>query len=132
MNSHCTRRLILLLAVVLCGVTSLLAQAPVTISLNVDATHAPEKILHTCMVMPVKPGPLTVYYPKWIPGEHQPSGPVGNVAGLTFAANGKTLPWRRDLLDTFTFHLDVPPVWNAWTLISTTSNPPTAPPLTNW
>jgi predicted metalloprotease with PDZ domain len=87
----------------------LLAQAPVTISLNVDATHAPEKILHTCMVMPVKPGPLTVYYPKWIPGEHQPSGPVGNVAGLTFAANGKTLPWRRDLLDTFTFHLDVPP-----------------------
>lgn len=74
----------------------------------VDATQAPEKILHTRMVMPVKPGPLTLYYPKWIPGMHAPSGPVGNLAGLKFEAGGKTIPWRRDLLDVFTFHLDVP------------------------
>jgi len=80
----------------------------VTIDLTVDATQAPEKIVRTRMVMPVKSGPLTLYYPKWIPGEHTPSGPVGNVAGLTFSANGKTLPWRRDLLDVFTFHVDVP------------------------
>jgi predicted metalloprotease with PDZ domain len=58
--------------------------------------------------MPVKPGPVTLYYPKWIPGVHAPMGPVGNVAGLKFVAGGKAIPWRRDLLDVFTFHLDVP------------------------
>ena len=91
------------------AVTGLLAQPSVTVELNVDASRAPEQILHTRMIMPVTPGPLTLYYPKWIPGEHMPTGPVGNLAGLTFWANGKTLPWRRDLLDVFTFHLDVPP-----------------------
>jgi predicted metalloprotease with PDZ domain len=73
-----------------------------------DATQAPEKILRTRMVIPVKSGPLTLYYPKWIPGMHNPSGPVGNVAGLKFMADGKVIPWRRDLLDAFTFHLEVP------------------------
>ncbi|MFZ0960079.1 MAG: M61 family peptidase [Terriglobia bacterium] len=108
MNSNRARLPILLLELVVWGVASLLAQSSLTINLSVDATQAPEKIIRTRMVMPVKPGPLTVYYPKWIPGEHMPSGPVGNVAGLTFTANGKTLPWRRDLLDVYTFHLDVP------------------------
>lgn len=84
------------------------AQTGPTIKLTVDATQAPQKLVRTEMVMPVKPGPLTLYYPKWIPGEHEPSGPVGNLAGLKFTANGKTIPWRRDLLDVFTFHLDVP------------------------
>jgi predicted metalloprotease with PDZ domain len=65
-------------------------------------------MLHTRMVMPVKPGPLTLYYPKWIPGMHNPSGPVGSVAGLKFMADGKAIPWRRDLLDVFTFRLEVP------------------------
>ena len=118
----------LLLQFVVLSVTSLLAQSSVTISLTVDATQAPEKILHTRMVMPVKPGPLTVYYPKWIPGWHTPGGPENNVAGLRFSANGKTLPWRRDLLDGYTFHLDVPPGVDAWTLSSTTSSPPMITP----
>jgi predicted metalloprotease with PDZ domain len=100
---------LLIFEIAVLGVASLFAQSSLTISLTVDATRAPQKILHTHMAMPVKPGPLTVYYPKWIPGEHLPSGPVGNVAGLTFSANGKPLPWRRDLLDAFAFHLDIPP-----------------------
>ena len=108
MNSNRSRLPILLLELVVWGVATTLAQSSVTIKLTVDATQAPEKILHTRMIIPVKSGPLTLYYPKWIPGEHTPSGPVGNVAGLTFSANGQTLPWRRDLLDVFTFHLDVP------------------------
>ena len=60
------------------------------------------------MVIPVKPGPLTLYYPKWIPGEHGPDGPISSVTGLKFEAGGKVIPWQRDLLDVFTFHLDVP------------------------
>lgn len=85
------------------------AQSGPEIALEVNATQAPLKIVRTHMTIPVKPGPLTLYYPKWIPGMHEPGGPVGNVTGLKFTANGKTIPWKRDLLDVFTFHVDVPP-----------------------
>ena len=87
---------------------ALLAQSSQTISLTVDATQAPIKLVRSHIVMLVKPGPLTLYYPKWIPGEHGPDGPIANLTGLKFSANGKTIPWQRDLLDNFTFHVDVP------------------------
>ena len=82
--------------------------APGPIKLSVDATQAPQKILHTHMEIPVKPGPLTLYYPEWIPGEHMPDGPIIEVAGMKFAAGGKTIPWRRDLVEMYSIHLDVP------------------------
>ena len=78
------------------------------ITLTVDATRAPEKFLHIHETIPASPGPFTLYYPKWIPGEHSPSGPIANLTGLKFSAGGKTIPWQRDLLDVFTFHVDVP------------------------
>jgi len=101
-----TALLVILLATPLARARS--QESGTTIRLTLDATAAPQKILHSTLVMPVKPGPLTVYYPKWIPGEHEPSGPVGNIAELKFTANGKIIPWRRDVLDVYTFHLDVP------------------------
>ena len=58
--------------------------------------------------MPVRPGPLTLYYPKWIPGEHGPDGPIANLTGLKFEANGQIIPWQRDFLDVFTFHVEIP------------------------
>src|SRR5579871_4321164 len=79
------------------------------VSLSVDATNAPRKIFHASLKIPATPGDLTLYYPKWIPGEHAPDGPVVDLAGLFFKANGQTLKWRRDLLDGFTIHVDVPP-----------------------
>jgi predicted metalloprotease with PDZ domain len=88
------------------GTLGLRAQSPIT--LEVDAAQAPKKIIHTRMAIPVSPGPLTLYYPKWIPGEHAPDGPIVNLTGLKFTGNGKTIPWRRDLVDMFAFHLDVP------------------------
>jgi len=81
--------------------------APQT-SIFVDATETPRKIFHARMAIPAKPGTLTLYYPKWIPGEHGPTGPIQDLAGLEFTANGHTLSWRRDLLDGWTFHVDVP------------------------
>jgi predicted metalloprotease with PDZ domain len=86
---------------------ALLAQSG-TIQLTVDATQVPLGMVKTHMVMPVHAGPLTLYYPKWIPGEHGPDGPISNVTGLKFSANGKAIPWERDKLDVFTFHVDVP------------------------
>ncbi len=98
----------LLGALCFCNAVPVLAQNAPAIRLTVDARQAPLKILHSHMEMPVASGPLTLYYPKWVPGLHEPAGPIANVTGLTFTANGKTIPWRRDLRDVFTFHLDVP------------------------
>lgn len=78
------------------------------ITLSVDATEAPRKLFHARMTMPASPGPLTLVYPQWIPGEHGPTGPIVNLAGLKFTAGGKTIPWRRDEVDMYAFHLDVP------------------------
>jgi len=93
------------------AILCLLAAHPVTgesISLTVDLTKTPQKLLHAHETMAVKAGPLTLYYPKWIPGEHGPNGPISSVTGLHFKADGKEVPWKRDPLDVFTFHLDVP------------------------
>ena len=80
--------------------------APITIA--VDATEAPRKILHARLSIPASPGPLTLMYPKWIPGEHGPTGPITDLAGLKFSAAGKPIVWRRDDVEMYAFHLDVP------------------------
>jgi predicted metalloprotease with PDZ domain len=81
---------------------------PPTVTISVDATSAPRKIFHASLKIPAAPGTLTLYYPKWIPGEHAPDGPVVDLAGLKFSAGVQTLKWRRDLLDGFTLHVEVP------------------------
>src|SRR4030088_243358 len=81
---------------------------PPNVTISVDATTAPRKIFHATLKIPAAAGDLTLYYPKWIPGEHAPDGPVDDLAGLKFTAAGQTLKWRRDLLDGFTIHVEVP------------------------
>jgi predicted metalloprotease with PDZ domain len=88
--------------------TASAALAAETISLTVDATKTPENLLRSHEVISVKPGPLTLYYPKWIPGQHGPEGPIASLTGLKFEGGGKVIPWVRDTLDVFTFHLDIP------------------------
>ena len=100
-------RVLGILCVIFVSVLSWCANAP-TVTISVDATNAPRKIFHASLRIPASPGDLTLYYPKWIPGEHAPDGPVVDVAGLFFKANGQTLKWRRDLLDGFTIHVEVP------------------------
>src|SRR5207249_255911 len=58
--------------------------APIT--LRVDATEAPRKIYHAELNIPATPGPMTLYYPKWIPGDHAPTGPINDLAGLRISA----------------------------------------------
>lgn len=84
------------------------AQTNGTERLKVDATDAPRNILHATVTIPVTPGPLTLVYPKWLPGNHRPTGPIQNLTGLHFSANGKELEWQRDLEDMYAFHLQVP------------------------
>ena len=106
---RCRIRLLVFLAIVWAlAATAAPARAGETISLTVDATKTQQKLLRAHLAMPVNPGPLTLYYPKWIPGEHGPDGPISNLTGLKFEAGGKTIAWQRDLLDVFTFHLEIP------------------------
>jgi predicted metalloprotease with PDZ domain len=76
--------------------------------LRVDATDAPRNVLHSTITIPVKPGAVTLVYPKWIPGNHRPTGPIQNLMGLHILAGGKELDWQRDLVDMYAFHLQVP------------------------
>jgi predicted metalloprotease with PDZ domain len=92
---------------------SLLAAAPAVataapITLRVDATEAPRKLYHSELHVPATPGPMTLFYPKWIPGDHAPTGPINDLAGLKISAEGKPLDWKRDSVELFAFHINVP------------------------
>src|SRR5438093_1665906 len=84
------------------------AQTAVNIKLNVDATQASRNVLRTRLTIPVKPGPLTLFYPKWIPGEHTPTGPINDMAGFKLSGAGKSIAWRRDDVEMFAFHCEIP------------------------
>jgi predicted metalloprotease with PDZ domain len=83
------------------------AAQPVTLVL--DASQAARGVAYTHEVFPVSPGAFTLVYPKWIPGEHGPTGPLSDMAALRITAGGKPLAWHRDRIDMYAFHLDVPP-----------------------
>src|ERR1700694_5904532 len=78
------------------------------VKLRVDATDAPRRLFHAQLTMPAKAGPMTLLYPQWIPGEHGPTGPIANLVGLKIQGGGKTIAWRRDSVNMFAFHLEVP------------------------
>ena len=89
------------------GAGALAAQSgPITLS--VDLRDAPKKIIHATETIPVSAGEMTLVYPEWIPGEHMPSGPINNQAGLHILGNGAEIRWERDPKEMFTYHLTVP------------------------
>src|ERR1035438_2051179 len=94
----------------LCAACALLAGAAgaAGATLDLDASEAPRGIERAHLVLPVKPGALTLLYPQWLPGEHAPDGPIGSLSALKFVANGKTLQWRRDSTNMYAFHLKIP------------------------
>jgi predicted metalloprotease with PDZ domain len=100
-------RIVCIALVLFCAsVSSAFAQT--AMSLNVDATDAARNMLHSRLTIHVSPGPLTLFYPKWIPGEHSPTGPINDLVGLKLSAAGKPIAWRRDDVEMFAFHCDIP------------------------
>src|SRR5437588_7489039 len=108
MGSSCGVRKFSCLAIFLLSAFSGWGANGPTVALSVDASEAPRKIIHAQLRIPAKPGTLTLYYPKWIPGEHGPTGPITNLTGLRFTAGGNTLIWRRDDADMYAIHIQVP------------------------
>src|SRR2546429_6375428 len=93
-NRRNHRLLMPLLLLQLCALMAL-GQNSVSIRMNVDASYAARNVLHTTLTIPVKPGPLSLFYPKWIPGEHSPTGPINDMPGLRLRANGTSISWTR-------------------------------------
>lgn len=87
---------------------AILAQST-PIQITADLSDAPRKLFHAEITLPVKPGPLSLITPEWIPGTHMPAGPAEFIVGVVFTANGKPLPWRRDDVNLYEFHLTIPP-----------------------
>ena len=84
------------------------ADYPGMIALRVDASDIDRRIQRVHERIPVRSGPLVLWYPKWIPGHHAPTGPINQLAGLIVQGNGARIEWRRDDLDMYAFHIDVP------------------------
>ena len=83
---------------------------PGLLKVQVDATDLDRHIFRVHETIPVaKAGPMTVLYPQWLPGNHAANGPMKNIGGIVFRAGGKVIPWMRDPVDVFAFHIDVPP-----------------------
>ena len=89
--------------------TLLAANAQQTpIQIHADLTDAPRKLFHADVEIPVHPGPLDLITPEWIPGAHGPDGPVHDITGIRFEVDGKTIPWHRDPVNTYEYHVDIP------------------------
>ncbi len=82
---------------------------PRVVTESVDVTDVTRGIFYVTESLPVTAGPLTLLYPKWLPGNHSPSGQIAALAGLKLTAGGHAIPWRRDPVDVFAFHVEVPP-----------------------
>ncbi|MFT4113090.1 M61 family peptidase [Silvibacterium sp.] len=79
------------------------------IQITADLRDTPRKLFHAEIDIPVThAGPLSLTTPEWIPGNHRPTGPVSDIVGVVFTANGQTLTWRRDDEDLYQFHVEVP------------------------
>ena len=81
---------------------------PGTIAIHVDASDTLQGTFRVHETIPVAAGAMTLLYPQWIPGDHSPTGPIANFAGLRLSANGKPLMWKRDKYNVYAFHVDVP------------------------
>ncbi len=85
------------------------APYPGVIKLDVDATNLHQRIFSVTETIPVaNAGPLTLFFPEWLPGNHGPVGPVAQLAGIEITANGQRVEWVRDTLHPLAYHLNVP------------------------
>ena len=78
------------------------------IQLHVDLSDAPRNIYHAHLRIPAHAGQMSLVFPKWIPGNHRPSGPIGALTGIHMEAGGRPLAWERDAVEMYEFQVSVP------------------------
>ena len=75
---------------------------------RVDTTDVERRIVHVHERPSGVTPNLVLLYPKWLPGNHSPTGPIDRLAGLKISANGARVLWRRDPVDVYAFRVQVP------------------------
>ena len=96
------------------------------IKLDVDATDVARKVLHARLQIPAQPGKLTLFYPKWLPGDHSPTGPITDLVGLKMSVAGKPVEWRREAEDMYAFVVELPAGANSLEVTLDYLSPPSA------
>jgi predicted metalloprotease with PDZ domain len=91
---------------ILLGLSAAAVSADFKVAL--DARDIRSKRVHTQLTIPAKAGPLTLVFPKWLPGEHGPTGPLESMIGLEIRAGGKVIAWSRDPYDMYALRVAVP------------------------
>ncbi|MFN4092328.1 MAG: M61 family metallopeptidase [Brevundimonas sp.] len=81
---------------------------PGVIGYHVDATDLAHRVVRVTQTIPVKAGPLTLLYPKFLPGNHAPTGPIQLLSGVTASGGGQRIEWLRDTIDPYAFHFVIP------------------------
>lgn len=99
---------LLFLAVAVLAPAALAQQSAPNMTLVLDESQAPRRIAFVHEEIRVQPGAIVLAYPKWIPGEHGPTGPIEDLATLRIHAGDATLPWTRDTGNIFEFQVVVP------------------------
>jgi predicted metalloprotease with PDZ domain len=83
-----------------------------TIRLDVDATDIDRRIVRIHETIPLASGggdtAPVLLLPQWLPGQHGPNGEIAKLAGLRFTAGGREVAWRRDPVNVYAFHVDLP------------------------
>jgi predicted metalloprotease with PDZ domain len=78
---------------------------PGEIRLSVDASDLERRIVRVHETLSGVGTDTVLLYPKWLPGTHAPEGPIDKLAGIRITANGAPVPWTRDLVDVYAFHV---------------------------
>jgi predicted metalloprotease with PDZ domain len=77
------------------------------IVLSVDLTNNVDHIERVHEEIPVEPGAkeMVLLYPQWLPGDHEPSGPISALAGIVTSVDGQRVQWMRDRVNVYAFHV---------------------------
>jgi predicted metalloprotease with PDZ domain len=80
------------------------------IALSVDLTNNVDRVERVHEEIPVEPGSkeMVLLYPEWLPGDHEPSGPIASLAGIVTTVDGKRVQWVRDRVNVYAFHVALP------------------------
>ena len=78
---------------------------PGKLDVTVDASDLERRIFHVHETLSGIRGDGVLLYPQWLPGTHAPEGTIDRFAGLKIMAHGAVVPWTRDPLNVYAFHL---------------------------
>jgi predicted metalloprotease with PDZ domain len=80
-----------------------------TIGLHVEAVDTAHQVFSVHETIPVQQtGDTVLLYPHWETASHAPTASISDLAGLMAHVDGVRVDWKRDPVDMYAFHIDVP------------------------